>query len=288
VTRPPEKWREPSEGQLPEPDLAGAAPSPSGQPPRGKTPRGKTPRGESHLLDANSPLGTSPLRRPIADPEVYGAIADPQRCGEVLRDFDRPEEVVRTFCERLGIKAELGDDFECVLPDHRGKARVARDRNRGLFVYWDNHVKRDPAAKTPPTYALADVFAARVSRVVRKRGGFSLVMWKLRLLVETGWIVIPAWVPVPVDLPAEADADVRRVHQHLPELFGIHALPRPDDPAMPLGRRFVGEWCGLTETRAENALRVLEDEGILVVNRREIQGRHLTRMWELGDRETLL
>jgi hypothetical protein len=240
------------------------------------------PTGDRSFTEGSrSPVGLrSPVGSLVGGAELLDALADRDRCGPALRAYDAHPPFARAFMVSVGIAAVLTDtgtdNFVCILPGHHPepRANLWRDR-RGLFIYRDHHhdtsvwVPERKVLEPVASFAIADVFAAVVSghcgrrrwdsaakayRLERRRGQ-ELAVWKVRLLAETGFLDLP-----PVDLPplaSDAPPSVRAVYDGAKRLVAIQRLLHPHEKAVPLAKRFLADWCGISESAAQQAKRTL-------------------------------
>jgi hypothetical protein len=231
---------------------------------------------------------------------LLAALADPDLCGPALLAYDAHPPFVEAFARLLGIDVQLGANFRCVLPGHAGEgnATLWRDTARGIHVYRDLH----GGPPGWPSYALSEAFAFHVSgrpgllrtdedtgaTWVNRRQGFHLLLWRIRLQIETGFLTVP-----PIDLALlghEATDALRAVHEGVAQLYAIRRVVRPLEDAAPLARAFLADWCGgMAPSTAEAARNELADRGIIrkAFQRRPEGGGRLTWHW-LPNRFTLL
>lgn len=191
--------------------------------------------------------------------------------GDTLRQWDSDEAYVRAVCEKLGIPSlPIGKHFCCIIPGHEEKhpsASLWRDRT-GAVVYRDWH-QRDGAE----WYTLAEVYALQAYDAVnelrtangniRRLSAPELATWKLRLLVETGF-VSPYKIkaqPLPDDAPNAA----RRVYEGYLLLLGCKWLHTPNEPTS-FAWRFAAAWCGdMSKDTAYRGMKWLLERGYVQV-----------------------
>jgi len=183
--------------------------------------------------------------------------------GDELGAWCSLDAFVQAAGSLLGIGADkvvgenLGKPFRCILPghdEHRASASLYRRRD-GLVVYRDWH-RRDGEE----FYYLSEVYAARFYGHARKLSRPELAVWKLRLLVDTGFVA-PASVPMP-DLPATMTPAMRRVYEGFKLLLGCKWLHSPGE-ATPFSWRFASVWCGVSERHAGEAIGALIRAGVI-------------------------
>ncbi len=176
-----------------------------------------------------------------------------------LAEWDSRKFFVDAFVTLLGIPcSEIGRSFCCVLPGHEERHPSASlwPDAKGRVVYHDWH-----AQGTMLEYlTLAEVYAASVTRVVRKLPGPTLGCWKVRLLIALGFIQ-PTAVRLP-SLPSNPSPAERKVHDGLKLLVQCRWLRNPGQP-VPFGHHFAAEWCGLSERHAGLAIQRLMEHGVI-------------------------
>jgi hypothetical protein len=89
----------------------------------------------------------------------------------------------------------------------------------------------------------------------------ALARWKLRLLVETGF-VSPAPVQLP-PLPYGVPESVATVYDGIRELYGVRWLSEDVGSAAPLVSDFLAAWCAVSEKSADRAKGVLSQHEII-------------------------
>ncbi len=181
-----------------------------------------------------------------------------------LRDWDRIEPFVLAAAALLGIHAPIGQKFRCVLPGHQEQHPSAAlwCGDDGVIVYRDFHAaKYTRSGETPRnSFTLAEAYAAKISGVAARLNGYTHRVWKLRLLVATGFIA-PAHVaaqPAPPDLSPPA----RKVYTGFIDLLRVRKLSEPEKP-VPFSWRFSAAWCGISQRDAQNGMRELLSRGLL-------------------------
>jgi hypothetical protein len=150
----------------------------------------------------------------------------------------------------LGIDAEVGERFRCILPGHDDdpqlSASVWFDPRTNLLKYRCWH---HDAYGTPEWLRLCDVRAAVASGKVLFLSKGTAALWYLRLWHDAGLVDA-----VPVDLaalPRDARAELRAVAEGFRLLVGLRALV--DGKPTPFADRLVGPWCGLSRRAAVRA-----------------------------------
>lgn len=188
---------------------------------------------------------------PSLDALLEGDNDDPD-----LASWDRDPTFVDAARALLGIPpGELGRAFRCVLPGHeerRPSASLFVEPRRQTVVYRDWH--------TGVWYTLTDVYAAQISGQARKLRGPEHARWKLRLLVELGFLS-PAHVVMP-PLPADAPACARAVYDGLQVLLACRWAREPGEPT-PFTAEFGAAWCGLSRSQFERGKSWLIDRKLI-------------------------
>jgi hypothetical protein len=172
----------------------------------------------------------------------------------VLRACDSFDPFVAAACELTGIpEVGVGVPFLCVLPGHEEdepSASLWRD-DSGAVVYHDWHGDPDDQF-----WLLAEVYEACQTGECRIRNTPEISRWKLRLLVETGFLE-PADVPA-ARLPDRVSAVIRRVYDGFVYLLRCRWVNEPGEPT-PYTWRFAARWCGVTIGQAGRAIGQLVD-----------------------------
>ena len=189
---------------------------------------------------------------------------------ERLLEWYKQEQVAERFLQALGISANIGQSFNCILPGHEEKSGSASiyKSDTGLYVYRDWH-KRDGKE----IYFLPEVFAAIHYGKVVDLGKAEFSTWAIRLLVDLGLIS-----PYPVNrkpLPKEVTPTVKKVYEGFCHLLGCKWLYSPGEPT-PFSWRFAKAWCGVSERKAGEAIKYLLKHGyIRIVKKERLKGREM-------------
>jgi hypothetical protein len=166
---------------------------------------------------------------------------------EDLSSYDSDYAASSSMSSALGIDAEFGQAFRCVIhPENSPSASVWCD-GAGQFFYRDWHEREGVGG-----FCFAQVRARLAGRWVDE--GPELAVWKLRLLYEAG-LVVPA--PMPVELEAPP------LWCSLRLLYGLRWLRSPGEGA-PLGIRFLAAWSGLGWRAVSEQLQELRRSRLLV------------------------
>jgi Bifunctional DNA primase/polymerase, N-terminal len=166
-----------------------------------------------------------------------------------VNGFDvREQACAEALCRRLDLPVDWlagGWPFPCRLPghgpDHHPSATWYKTPS-GFYIYKDWH-RRGPHG----LYTLPEVFAAITSRVVKRLPGPSRMAWRLRLMVEEGWLV-----PEPVRMRAMADEASPLLQRYcagfalLIACKSCHPETRPH-AATVFAKGFAARWCGIPE-----------------------------------------
>jgi hypothetical protein len=166
--------------------------------------------------------------------------------GRVFVDgFDLWErECAEAVCWHMELGPESLDDgraFLCRLPGHRERDPSAMwgRTETGYYIYKDFHAR---SGKT--VYTVPEVFAALYSGVVETLPSPSRMAWRLRLMVEEGWLH-----PEPVRmraLPDDASDLLRRYCEGFRLLVACRSChPQTVAPSAPFSKAFAACWCGI-------------------------------------------
>ena len=202
-----------------------------------------------------------------------------------LAVWDAFEPFVCAAAALVGINAPIGQKFRCILPGHEDRnpsACLWRDERRGLVVYQDFHAgkRARPGQKPLASLTLAEVYAAdRTGRVERLRG-LQHVLWKLRLLVDTGFVDRPPVNAPPA--PPTLTAATLRVYDGFCELVSIRQLTALRHEPAPYSWRFASGWCGVSESSAGRGMQQLLAHG-LIRRAGAMPGARGAALFELGD-----
>ena len=173
-----------------------------------------------------------------------------------LAEWDRDSAFVEAARLLLRIpRGEIGQAFRCVLPGHQEKhssASLFIEPRRQTVVYHDWH--------TDTWYTLTEVYAAQVSGRIRKLRGPEHARWKLRLLVELGFLG-PASIAMP-PLSVAAPASARAVYDGFELLVTCRGITEEDAPT-PFTDTFGAAWCGLTPSEFRKGKRWLVEHKVI-------------------------
>ena len=162
----------------------------------------------------------------------------------------------------LGISAQIGQSFCCVLPGHEEahpSAAIVFDKATESFRYHDFH---GPKRGSPEWLSLAEVYAAQCGRrCARRIFGVQAATWWARLandarLVEVSPPALPA-------LPSDAPQAPRRVAEGFALLLGLRAAHFGDLAPAPFSWRFASAWTGVSHRHAGAALTYLQRHGVM-------------------------
>jgi hypothetical protein len=160
--------------------------------------------------------------------------------------FDlRERECAEVLCLRVGLSVEALDDgcsFLCRLPGHRESTPSAQwgHTETGYYIYKDHH-----ARSSETVYTVPEIYAALISGVVESLPRPSRMAWRLRLMVEEGWLT-----PEPVrmkPLPDDASPLLQRYCAGFRLLIACKSChPRTmDNAATAFSKNFAARWCGI-------------------------------------------
>lgn len=192
---------------------------------------------------------------------------------------------------QIGAPLPLGSTFSDEIPRGKtGDEPAGREAkfwfdHRGRWVY--NPTERDVFGRR--TYSLAEVYAAAVSGWLRPIPGPQQAYWKLRALIELGFVRIKM-IPAP---RRSASAEGQAVLNGIWLMFSIRAALGGEVSA-PFGRDFVVAWSGLSrghpldahEKRRERIrtfLKKLADSEVLVRSG-QTEGPQPAHLWAPGPR----
>jgi hypothetical protein len=135
-----------------------------------------------------------------------------------------------------------GRPFLCHLPGHRERNPSASwiKTATGYYVYRDWHQRSGE-----PLFTVPDLFAALTSGVVRSLPKPSRMAWRLRLMVEEGWLV-PELVRMRA-VPADASDLLRRYCEGFRLLVACKSCHPKTLPnaATEFSRSFAASWCSI-------------------------------------------
>jgi Bifunctional DNA primase/polymerase, N-terminal len=160
--------------------------------------------------------------------------------------FDLRERVcAEVLCGRMDLSVDSLDDgrsFHCRLPGHgpdRDPSASWYKSPLGYYLYADYHQRSGDRSYTVP-----EVFAALTSRVVKRLPDPSRMAWRLRLMVEEGWLTPE---PVPMKpVPDDASDLLRHYCEGFRFLIACRSChPKTATPAAPFTQSFAATWCGL-------------------------------------------
>jgi hypothetical protein len=133
-----------------------------------------------------------------------------------------PLECWRRRAAAVGVRAEPGESFECVVPGHRERRHETERKHeatihvaRGIWRYWCADDITAPHAKDPTAagLSLTEVFKAQRTGGVHLLGQAALACRWGELLDYSAGVLEPT--PVEVAVPEACDGTVARVAQHI-------------------------------------------------------------------------
>jgi hypothetical protein len=167
-------------------------------------------------------------------------------CRLFVDGFDlRERECAEVVCGRLDVPVSSLDDgrpFLCRLPGHRERDPSAMwgKSSTGYYLYKDWHQRSGE-----PVYTVPEVYAALTTGVVKAWPKPSRMVWRLRLMVEEGWLT-----PEPVRMKPVPD-DASDLLRHYCEGFRLLVACKSCHPqtapnaATVFAPSFAALWCGL-------------------------------------------
>jgi hypothetical protein len=167
--------------------------------------------------------------------------------GRVIHDgIDLYEqECAEVLCLQMDLSVDAlgsGQPFLCPLPGHREMEPSASwlRTESGHYLWRDWHRRSGHEYFTVP-----EIFASLTSRVVGPLPNPSRMVWRLRLMVEQGWLA-----PEPVRMPPVPEGvsnDVRRYCEGFRLLVACKSCHPKTVPqaATPFSRSFAARWCGI-------------------------------------------
>ena len=157
--------------------------------------------------------------------------------------------------DHLGVEVYhgLNRPFDCPLHlDDRHSVRVWRPPDRGLLFV-------DHQLDGCPTLTLGQLYAFSIRGRVVELGRPGHAIWLRRVMADLG-LVEPATVPLP-QLPHGASMAAELIYNAIEHLIGIRWL-REKAPAA-ITRRFMSDWCGITEKSAGAAINELIELNVI-------------------------
>jgi hypothetical protein len=185
-----------------------------------------------------------------------------------LQSFDSDRVAVEAMAQALGIGAQLGRPFLCVLHPERHPSAALHRAESGDWLYHDFHAHKYGGREW---LTLAQVRAIRAGRTSRLSGP-EHATWKLILLAEAG--VLPQRsVPAP-HLPPDTPPSIQHVSERFLFLLGCRWNYDHGDPA-PFDRRFAAALAEVSERVARRAI-----EQLIRLNAISVAGMDgRTRLW---------
>ena len=267
--------------KLPHGEICAVAPRyvvapPSVHPDTGRTYRWEVPLADHPLADfehvvlAQEDADLSPKHNisPTRDPLLGPPPTRDKKADRWLQGFDADRQSVEAMARVLGIPAQLGRPFRCVIHTERNPSASLYELPSGVWLYHDFHANRHAAKEW---LTLAQVRAVQAGRTLPLAAP-EHATWHLILLAEAG-VLPPATVPA-APLPRETAGFVAHVYERFLFLLGCrwnydHGRPAPFD------RRFAAALAQVPERTAREAIEELQRlEAIYVADR---VGR--TRLW---------
>jgi len=164
----------------------------------------------------------------------------------------------RRMTAALGIAADLGHEFPCLLADDPDRLAVVDPESlRYQLLYRSDELKS--------WWSLAEVCASTVAGHPVDLGAFSGVRharWWDRLRYQAGLLDVHRR---PLAIPDRASPAARRVAAGFELAYVLNALHHGDAP-FAFSQRYAAEWCGLPVKVAAQAVRELVALGVLVID----------------------
>jgi hypothetical protein len=224
----------------------------------------------------DSSIGTEDGKLSVAQP--YGnlsvaqaharlSVALPTRTtGDRLPYMTDPDEIEAVTLSRWGVSRSSWGWFPCVLPGHRGPARIQLDRRDGTARYACRCRCCCAGRCTcrPHWRALAHVAAAIAAGAPEppSLSPMAVALWTARMRHESG---VERCEPVPIDAP---DALANRYAEFIDGFglaLGLRRLLLGGPQPAPIAREFMGDWCGMSHKRARTASEKLIAAGSIIV-----------------------
>jgi hypothetical protein len=174
-------------------------------------------------------------------------VLNPENDRVLVDGFDvRERECAEVLCGRMNLSVDSlmeRSPHQCRLPGHGPDTDPSASWYKspsGYYLYTDWHERSGEHSFTLP-----EVFAALTSRVVQRLPDPSRMAWRLRLMVEEGWLT-----PEPVRMkpvPDDASDLLRRYCEGFRFLVmckSCHPKTAPN-AATPFARAFASHWCGI-------------------------------------------
>lgn len=204
--------------------------------------------------------------------------------GEYLKQFDADEDYIYRACELLEIPyGKIGQAFNCIFPanevDEKPSANLFR-MNDGKIMYrsWRSRFEDD----VQPYYSLAEVYASVMYGEQNHLNAPEHAVWKLRLLVELGYVSPYAIKAKELPKSLKDDKKVQAVYEGFKYLLACKYLYEPNK-ATAFSYRFGGAWCGLPKNDIMHAFNKLMAFGLIECIGKEGEGQFALNVYRLVD-----
>jgi hypothetical protein len=162
-----------------------------------------------------------------------------------------PPERWRRRAAVLGVNAEPGESFECVIPEHQHAAKIERADGK-----WRYRCRRE--------WSFAEVFASVTTGTEQTLGAGPLTSRWFDLLSHEAGLLQPT--PVQVTAPRRCGDTTAHVAERIALFLGLRDAGGGHGPHEPFtfARDFVMAYCGIGTMQARRAMGALEAGGSIV------------------------
>lgn len=183
-----------------------------------------------------------------------------------IKSYFKNVSTVQHIMNFLGINAEIGKAFNCILPsdipDTNPSASITQGNN-GVYVYAD--WRETPEGIEGSYYTLPEVYASLNSNKKTKlKGKAEHATWALRLLADSGILQVKESKQAR-QLPKELESKptVKKVYEGFIRLIQIKKLYSEEQETTAFSYRFASAWCGVSLESARQAMMQLETFGYI-------------------------
>lgn len=174
--------------------------------------------------------------------------------------FCDPEKV-QAMMRHLGIEADIGQSFCCILPGHAesNPSAAIMDYRGEYYDYVDFHQKDGQKF-----YTLPEVFASQHYGKAVKLNKPEMAVWGIRLLVEAGIIELPVLESAPLP-PGKHPDSLLRVWEGFRYLLAVKKAYSGHIEATAFTEKFAPIWCGVGIRGYKNSIKTLQELKYLTI-----------------------
>lgn len=185
-----------------------------------------------------------------------------------VKNYFKNVSTVQHIMNFLGINAEIGKAFNCILPSHtpdtKPSASITQADN-GTYVYkdWREEITTDEGHKTS-YYTLPEVYASLHYKQKRKiTGRAEHATWALRLLADCGILEVEEIQAKELNSQLAKKPTVKKVYDGFIRLIQVKKLYDKQQETTAFSYRFASAWCGVSLESARQAMNQLEAFGYI-------------------------